>query len=119
MPQKPVKKLYYSISEVAEITRLEPYVLRYWEKEFPELKPQKNRAGNRTYTDKDIKLVQQIMHLLYEDKYTIPGARQQLKDSKKVPSEQMALRLSIPETKNLIGDIRQDVQQLLDLLNSQ
>ena len=117
MSQKPVKKLYYSISEVAELTKLEPYVLRYWEKEFPELRPQKNRAGNRTYTEKDIQLVQRIVYLLYEEKYTIPGARQQLKKSKKQDSSQMSLQLSLPETKKMIGAIRQDVERLLGLLD--
>jgi len=117
MSQKPVKKLYYSISEVAEITRLEPYVLRYWEKEFAELKPQKNRAGNRTYTDKDIRLIQQIMHLLYEEKFTIPGAKQKLKSMGKQDNGQIALRLSIPETKQSILAIKQDVERLLSLLD--
>ena len=52
-----IKKLYYSISEVSKITDIEQYVLRYWETEFEELNPQKNRAGNRIYTNKDIRLI--------------------------------------------------------------
>ena len=56
-------KLYYSISEVAQITRLEPYVLRFWEKEFPMLKPKKNRGGNRIYQKQDIEIVNRIKHL--------------------------------------------------------
>jgi DNA-binding transcriptional MerR regulator len=74
-----IKKLYYSISEVSKITDLEQYVLRYWESEFEQLKPQKNRAGNRVYGNKDIKLILHIKHLLREERYTIEGAKQILK----------------------------------------
>ena len=70
-----IKKLYYSISEVSKITEVEQYVLRYWETEFEQLKPQKNRAGNRIYTNKDIKLILQIKNLLRDQKYTIEGAK--------------------------------------------
>ncbi|HTR82542.1 MAG TPA: MerR family transcriptional regulator [Bacteroidota bacterium] len=74
-----IKKLYYSISEVSKITDLEQYVLRYWESEFEQLKPAKNRAGNRIYTNKDIKLIMYIRQLLREERYTIEGAKQVLK----------------------------------------
>ncbi|HMN47726.1 MAG TPA: MerR family transcriptional regulator [Ignavibacteriaceae bacterium] len=70
-----IKKLYYSISEVSKITGIEQYVLRYWETEFEQLKPQKNRAGNRIYTNKDIQLILHIKTLLRERKYTIEGAK--------------------------------------------
>jgi DNA-binding transcriptional MerR regulator len=74
-----IKKLYYSISEVAKITDLEQYVLRYWESEFEQLKPAKNRAGNRIYTNRDIKLILHIKKLLRDERYTIEGAKQVLK----------------------------------------
>ena len=80
MIETAIKKLYYSIGEVSELTGLRPYVLRYWETEFPMLSPQKNRAGNRVYRDREIKLLFHIKYLLYDQKYTIEGARQQLKD---------------------------------------
>ena len=73
-----MKKLYYSISEVSRMVDLEPYELRYWEREFPALQPQKNRAGNRIYTEKDIELVRIIKRLTRQDRYTISGARQVL-----------------------------------------
>jgi DNA-binding transcriptional MerR regulator len=79
MKSSGIKKLYYSISEVSKITDLEQYVLRYWESEFEQLKPSKNRAGNRIYTNKDIKLILHIKHLLREERYTIEGAKQVLK----------------------------------------
>ncbi len=75
-----LKKLYYSISEVSKLTGLEQYILRYWETEFEELKPQKNRAGNRIYTNKDIDLINQIKKLLREEKYTIEGAKKIITD---------------------------------------
>jgi DNA-binding transcriptional MerR regulator len=75
-----IKKLYYSISEVSKITDSEQYVLRYWETEFEQLNPQKNRAGNRIYTNKDIRLILYIKELLREKKYTIEGAKKILED---------------------------------------
>ena len=78
MKQLGIKKLYYSISEVSKITELEQYVLRYWETEFEQLQPSKNRAGNRIYTNRDIKLILFIKKLLREERYTIEGAKQVL-----------------------------------------
>lgn len=78
MKQLGIKKLYYSISEVSKITDLEQYVLRYWESEFEQLQPAKNRAGNRIYTNRDIKLILYIKRLLREERYTIEGAKQVL-----------------------------------------
>ncbi len=75
-----IPKLYYSISEVSRITGLEQYVLRYWETEFDDLRPQKNRAGNRIYSNKDIKFILRIKELLREKRYTIEGAKQILKE---------------------------------------
>jgi DNA-binding transcriptional MerR regulator len=72
------RKAYYSIREVCEMTRLEPHVLRYWENEFPQLRPKKNRAGNRAYRDKDIDTIRHIKRLLYEEKFTISGAKKRL-----------------------------------------
>lgn len=73
-----IRKLYYSIREVSEMTGLKPHVLRYWESEFPELQPKKNRAGNRAYTEPDIELVRRIQRLVHDEKYTLEGARQVL-----------------------------------------
>ena len=78
MPAPGIKKLYYTIGEVAELTGLDAHVIRYWEGEFEELKPRKNRAGRRIYTDDDIAVLQRIQTLLRDDKYTIEGARQVL-----------------------------------------
>jgi len=78
-----VKKAYYSIGEVCDLTGLKPHVLRYWETQFDILRPTKNRAGNRVYRPKDIELVLLVKNLLYEQKYTIEGANQKLLDMRK------------------------------------
>ena len=86
MKEISMKKLYYSISEVSKMTEVEQYVLRYWETEFEELKPQKNRAGNRIYSNKDIQLILYIKNLLRNKKYTIEGAKKILENY--LPGEQ-------------------------------
>jgi len=73
-------KLYYSISEVAEITDLQPYTLRAWEKEFPCLRPRRARGKNRAYRERDIGIIQLIKQLLYEEGYTTKGVKQKLKN---------------------------------------
>ena len=118
-----IKKLYYSISEVSKITGLEQYVLRYWESEFPELKPQKNRAGNRIYTNKDIKLILHIKGLLREEKYTIEGAKKVLEEyiPESEAGEQLEL-LNIPQRKKIkdeevrtdLVEVKEFLQELLD-----
>ena len=67
-------KLYYSISEVAELVSVKPHVLRYWETQFKMLRPRKNRAGNRSYRVKDVKMALRIRKLLYDEGFTIAGA---------------------------------------------
>ena len=71
-------KLYYSISEICKLTGLEPHVLRFWESEFPQLRPKKNRGGVRAYRQKDIQIIRFIKFLLYEERYTISGAKKKL-----------------------------------------
>ncbi|KPL01254.1 MAG: hypothetical protein AMJ91_00975 [candidate division Zixibacteria bacterium SM23_73_3] len=108
-------KLYYSISEVSQITKIKPYVLRFWEKEFNLLKPKKNKAGNRSYQQRDIDLINQIKHLLYEEGYTIEGAKSKLKNRKhddlgQVVAEKMRLQ-------NLLAEIRKEISAILKVLS--
>jgi DNA-binding transcriptional MerR regulator len=86
MRKRTPTKLYYSITEVAELTNVKPHVLRYWETEFKALRPKKNRAGNRTYRAGDIELIQAIKKLLYDEGYTIAGAKKKLLQGKPNPS---------------------------------
>ena len=71
-------KLFYKIGEVSRIVGVEPYVLRYWETEFPFLKPRKNKSGQRVYIKKDVELLLMIKRLLYQERYTIEGVRKRL-----------------------------------------
>lgn len=73
-------KIYFRIGEVCDLIKVQPHVLRYWESEFPMLAPQKNRAGQRVYRRKDVEMVLRIHDLLYEEKFTIAGARKKLLD---------------------------------------
>jgi DNA-binding transcriptional MerR regulator len=122
-----IKKLYYSISEVSKIADLEQYVLRYWESEFEQLKPAKNRAGNRIYTNRDIKLILYIKKLLRDERYTIEGAKQVLKNytPDDETGEQLVL-IDAPKPKTKIADeqlrsnvieVKQFLEELLQKLN--
>src|SRR5271154_1362638 len=77
-------KLFFRIGEVSELLGVEPYVLRYWESEFPALSPKKSSSGQRMFRRKDVDLLFNIKHLLYEKKFTIEGARKALLDQPKL-----------------------------------
>lgn len=116
MPDQPSGKLYYSISEVSKMTNLKQHVLRYWESEFPSLRPKKNRAGNRIYRPKDIKLILLIKHLLYNEKYTIEGARQKLKKSPDFVNHQLGLSMDEIKLRDLLYQVRKELEELLMML---
>ncbi|HJQ69596.1 MAG TPA: MerR family transcriptional regulator [Blastocatellia bacterium] len=80
VPSRIPEKLFFRIGEVCELIKVQPHVLRYWETEFPMLAPQKNRAGQRVYRRKDVEMVLRIRDLLYEEKFTIAGAKKKLMD---------------------------------------
>src|ERR1700744_5276363 len=84
-------KLYFRIGEVSELCRLPAYVLRFWETEFPQLKPVKSSTGQRMYRRKDVEAVIRIKKLLYEEGFTIAGARQQLRAESKTEKNQAPL----------------------------
>tara|TARA_B100000579_G_scaffold382502_1_gene351722 strand:+ start:722 stop:1093 length:372 start_codon:yes stop_codon:yes gene_type:complete len=116
-----IKKLYYSIGEVSKITDLKQYVLRYWETEFKQLNPNKNKAGNRTYRQKDIDLILDIKNLLYKEKFTIEGARKMLSQPqnnvKEIVKEEKKVVVSGIDKKTLTK-IRSDLKSILDDLQN-
>ena len=120
MAIKTIKKLYYSIGDVSEITGLKQNVLRYWETEFSILKPNKNSAGNRTYKDDDIKIIKHIQNLLYTKKFTIKGAKQYLKDyySKKIPQDNKILKISNNIDKEYLLDLKENINNLIKLIEN-
>ena len=107
-------KLYFSIKEVSEMTELKPYVLRYWESEFPSLKPVKNRAGNRTYKKHDIQVILDIKKLLYDKKFTIKGAVEELRNRSNKPTSEKLL--SNTQVSALI-EIKNELKNILNILN--
>ena len=119
--EKEQKRRYYSISDVAEITELKTHILRFWESEFSQLRPRKNRAGNRAYTERDIKIVRLIKHLLYEEKYTIEGAKMRLKADREMLDTQLALPLNDTDKKvkidnSGIEEIRKDLLKVIEMV---
>ena len=102
-PQQP-SKLFYRIGEVSSITGLEPYVLRYWETEFPHLRPEKRKSGQRLYTKKDLDNILQVKQLLYQSGYTISGARKKLKGRGRQDADAV------------IETARKEVREILELL---
>ena len=116
-----IKKLYYSIGEVSKITDLKQYVLRYWETEFKQLNPNKNKAGNRTYRQKDIDLILDIKNLLYKEKFTIEGARKMLSQPqnnvKEIVKEEKKVVVRGIDKKTLTK-IRSDLKSILDDLQN-
>lgn len=117
MEEQAIRRLYYSIAEVSAITGLKPYVLRYWESEFPELKPNKNRAGNRIYKKSDIQLIFAIKRLLYEDRYTIEGARRKLREMRQ--NNELNGQLSIFQDRSgngILDEIYSGLKECLEIL---
>jgi len=108
------KKAYYSIGEVCDLTGLKDHVLRYWETQFDVLSPTKNRAGNRVYRPKEIELVLLVKHLLYEEKYTIEGARKKLQEMRKA-GELAEERQEILEPEVVAG-MKAELRELLEVL---
>jgi DNA-binding transcriptional MerR regulator len=107
-------KLYYSMKEVSEMTKLKPYVLRYWESEFPSLKPSKNKAGNRTYKKQDIEVILDIKKLLYTKKFTIKGAVEELKNRSLIPEEDS--NFSTTQI-SALKEIKNELKNILNILN--
>lgn len=110
-------KLFFRIGEVARICSLPTYVLRFWETEFPQLKPSKSNTGQRLYRRKDVENVVRVKKLLYDDGYTISGARQFLKAESKQDRSQAPLPFLQPAgTRSDLRDLKQNLQDVLAIL---
>jgi DNA-binding transcriptional MerR regulator len=111
-------KLYFKIGEVSELLGVEPYVLRYWESEFPSLSPKKSGTGHRLYRRKDVELLLRIKHLLYEKRFTIEGARQWLQAETRKPQVARTARLAQQElfAQDPLPEIRRELVEILDML---
>ena len=111
-------KLYFKIGEVAKIVGVKPYVLRYWETEFPAIRPGKTRSKHRLYRRRDVEALLEIKRLLHNERYTIEGAKRRLKGPAKSgePRPQMALPLGERTYRTALLRLRQDLQALYELL---
>jgi DNA-binding transcriptional MerR regulator len=110
-------KLYFRIGEVATLCRLPAYVLRFWETEFPQLKPVKSSTGQRMYRKRDVESVLRIKQLLYEQGFTISGARQQLRTEGKPDKGQTTIPFPAHSAAE-IQHIRQGLREILSLLSA-
>ncbi len=110
-------KLYFRIGEVAELCQLPAYVLRFWETEFPQLKPVKGSTGQRMYRQRDVEFVLRIKKLLYDEGFTIPGARQQLKAEAKPAKLQAGLPFPPERRVEKLKKVRQGLQEILGMLS--
>ena len=109
-------KLYFRIGEVAKLCKLPTYVLRFWETEFPQLKPVKGSTGQRMYRQRDFEHVLRIKKLLYEEGFTIAGARQQLKAESKPAKMQNGLPFPKRSSSDGLKKVRQGLQEILVML---
>jgi DNA-binding transcriptional MerR regulator len=110
-------KLYFRIGEVAKLCEVQAYVLRFWESEFPQLKPHKGGTGQRLYRKRDVEMALRIKRLLYDEGYTIPGARQIVKSELKSKEPQLELiDTGVPDIRHLQG-LRRELQEIVAMLS--
>ena len=107
LPPIPGKR-YFTIGEVSELCGVKPHVLRYWEQEFPQLKPVKRRGNRRYYQRQDVLIIRQIRALLYEQGFTIGGARQRLQGN--------AAKEDVSQSQQIIKQIRLELEEILKIL---
>lgn len=106
---------FFSIGDVCDLTGLKAHVLRYWESQFRFLNPAKNRSGNRVYQRREVELILLVKHLLYEEKYTIEGARQKVDEHRKAGDLRQVSRASLAV--DTIHALERDLAELLALLD--
>ncbi len=115
----PVDKMFYQIKEISELLGVKAHVLRYWETEFSQLRPDKGSTGQRIYRAKDLELVKRIKTLLYEEKFTIAGAKKKLAGELRNDKLQMDLNLNLRENHllNTIHKVKRELESLLTILS--
>jgi len=120
-PSEIPNKLYFKIGEVSELTGIKPYVLRYWETEFNIVKPSKTRSNQRLYKRKEVELIIEIKRLLYEEKFTIAGAKKVLTERSRSKSKgsQMAMSFSEKEHIEILKKIKKDLLDLKKIVETE
>jgi len=114
----PTGRLYYSISEVSDLVGVKPHVLRYWETQFKMLRPKKGRGGARMYRKRDVEVLFEIKQLLYDQRFTIAGARRRILDGRD-EKDQIELPFSKLDREETLRALRKDMEGLLNLLRQE
>lgn len=104
-----IKKKYYSIGEVADMLDVKPSLIRFWESEFPQVAPRKNRKGNRVFTESDIEMLKTIYYLVKVRKFTLEGAREKLKSSSKDVEYEQKTRETLLKVRNLLVELKKSL----------
>jgi len=113
----PAGRLYYSISEVSDMMGVKPHVLRYWETQFKMLRPKKGRGGTRMYRKRDVEILIEVKTLLYDQRFTIAGARRKMLDDRSgATREQMEMPFQKMERGEMVRSIRRDLEGVLEML---
>lgn len=119
MKSLPTGRLYYSISEVSDLVGVKPHVLRYWETQFKMLRPKKGRGGARMYRKRDVETLFEIKQLLYDQRFTIAGARRRILDGKIEERDQIELPFSKLDREEMVRSLKKDMEGLLTLLRDE
>ena len=120
MKSLPAGRLYYSISEVSDLIGVKPHVLRYWETQFKMLRPKKGRGGARMYRRRDVETLYEIKQLLYDQRFTIAGARRQILDGKQEEGrDQIELPFSKLDREEMVRSLKSDMENLLTMLRDE
>ena len=118
MKSVPAGRLYYSISDVSDMVGVKPHVLRYWETQFKMLRPKKGRGGARMYRKRDVEILFEVKQLLYDQRFTIAGARRKLLDDRG-SREQMELTFTRTDREEMLRALRRDLEGLLHILRGE
>ena len=107
--QEPVEKVFFTIGEVAEQLKVSTSLIRFWEKEFKQLKPRKTAGGSRKYHIEDVAILKRIYHLVKVEGYTIAGANERLKVKSDAPADLEQVKIKLTEIKRFLLDLKQNI----------
>ncbi len=110
------EKLYFKIGEVADITKVKPYVLRYWENEFKIISPRKSSTRQRVYSKRDVELIIEIKKLLYKEKFTLEGAKKRIKEIQAERVKQLDFPFSEAKYRSTLTSIKKELHSISKML---
>ncbi len=110
------EKLYFKIGEVADITKVKPYILRYWENEFKIISPRKSNSRQRVYSKRDVELILDIKQLLYKEKFTLEGAKKRIKEIQAEKAKQLDFPFSEERYRSTLNSIKKELHSIRKIL---